>query len=1026
MSKINIDFNSILQPIKDAQNELTKLLSQMQEASKASQSMAAGIRSSGGSRFSSIEAAGNYVKNMRSIHGDNVIAMPGVPLSNLDPSQHASSPTTSPTNPIAQAARANVSSNLDSVSFARALNTSFDLQKSAPNRQAMINNLQKGDQVSKYFGNQMSDIGTESANLQKQIADLSKQALDSNGREIKANTEANKKLQEAISQLNKTNDKLASIQDEANKYLKGAGGGDGGGPTRGMFGRAFNAIGGIQGASRIGAVGLAGGQIYNTIQRADVFAELQARGNTIGAQNALYHQQMSAAAPASGRDMLRAYGNLMAPDLVGSNSFIGTNGLSNARMAATNIQAKELATERTGAVLGVLGSMATGAVGGAVAGTIIPGLGNVTGGIIGGIGGLVSGIAGLSGNKYVQSQGGVAGYTLGLAGPQADRQRRLFESSQLAQAVQLSQQIQEQELNRPEMERRARGLDIRTAAMSAMLAGTSLVGGRSVNGLDMMAGTSLSRVGQEISGIRNNYSPEVVMPRRPSAREMELMPVTGAQDLMSYNLATVRSTGRAMDIARQERAIEARKAAIGDRAARTAADLLMDPAEFGQTANMFMAYGGRRQDAYSFAKMRFAGVGGSEQLASQMFGLQSSTNTPLQLSEFKKVLSEGVAAGFSSAPLMQAFMGTLTQLSQSLGTTNVNALSGDLNMMSAGLSVTGKGGMRSLREAAMAMSSMGSYTGQTSGVVGMMKTVAGYSGGLSIQSGLSVANTMNSAQLTETRDSLEKIANSSDPQKTLNELERSGKISKDASRIARTNMANVGGAARALGAMADASQAQIRGVVNLALGGSTTFGDISKRMGALMQQKGGTRTEEFKNLEAQLSVAIEGSGVDRNAAFMMARDAAFSGMSVEQRASATRNLRASGGEFGQAQREGEARAKTDKFLAAQKSLNARLGTEAAIEAGGFASESTISGVAKDLGTDAAGLRKRLGLGEKDKIRSEDLAGLAAQGAGAVNTVNIGGFASSALNSLGLAFSIALNKGESAKSYTGTAAGVKPE
>ena len=197
-------------------------------------------------------------------------------------------------------------------------------------------------------------------------------------------------------------------------------------------------------------------------------------------------------------------------------------------------------------------------------------------------------------------------------------------------------------------------------------------------------------------------------------------------------------------------------------------------------------------------------------------------------------------------------------------------------------------------------------------------------------------------------------------------------------------------------------------------------------MGVLMQQKGGTRTEEFKNLEAQLAVAIEGSGVDRNAAFMMARDAAFSGMTVEQRASATRNLRASGGEFAQAQREGEAKAKADRFLAAQKSLNARLGTEAAIEAGGFASESTIAGVAKDLGTDAAGLRKRLGLGEKDRIRSEDLAGLAAQGAGAVNTVNIGGFASSALNSLGLAFSIALGKGEGAKSYTGTAAGVKPE
>jgi len=1030
MSKINIDFNSILQPIKDAQNELTKLLSQMQEASKASQSMAAGIRSSGGSRFSSIEAAGNYVKNMRSIHGDNVIAMPGVPLSNLDPSQHASSPTTSPINPIAQAARANVSSNLDSVSFARALNTSFDLQKSAPNRQAMINTLQKGDQVSKYFGNQISDIGTESANLQKQIADLSKQALDSNGREIKANTEANKKLQEAISQLNKTNDKLASIQDEANKYLKSGGGGGGGSGGNGpsMFGRAFNAIGGIQGLAKIGAVAGSALSAYGEYVQRDATSVLNTNTNIGSAQQALFQQQMSAAAPMSGRDILRNYAGLMASDIAGRNSYLGVGGFGRAQTEAQRIQAQRLSGSGLSFGGGLFGSMAAGAATGAGYSTVASSLLAATGvglpfaaastGIMAAGGALLAGGGYLLGNnnEYMRSKGNVLGI-LGTEGGQ--RAANLYKSERMLEEVNLSKQMQENELNSGEMSRRASGLDIRTSALRAQLAGTSLVGGRSMNGLNAMAGVDLGQVSSRLSGraTANEAMLELVKSIPPDTTTKY---VAGGSLFRPQSMAIASSAGTArlkmLDNANiqydlENQSIGNERLKYANAAANVAKDTLMDPSEYGQTGNLLTSVIGRKardRETTEFAKMRFAGVGSTEQLASQMLGLQSSTNTPLSLSEFKKTLSEGVSAGFSSAPLMQAFMGTLTQLSQNLGVTDVNSTARDLKMLSTGLSVTGVGGMRSLREASSAIGSINAYTGQSAGVVGMLKTVAGYSAGVGLQSGLGVLNTMNMSQLNETRASLEAISNSSDPQRTLNELEKSGKISLEAARMARLNINNVGGAARAASAMADAAQAPIRGMINLSLGGKGTFKDISARMGKLMLTKGGMQSEEYKTLEAQLSTAIEGSGVDRNSAFIMAKESAFSSMTSEQRRSAEINMSGSQNAFRKAQRAGEAAAKADDFLAAQKSLSARLGVEAALGVGGNASNDSITEAARGLGISVPALKEKIGGKGATNIKASDLAAFMSESAGQTNTVNIGGFSTTALSQFAIAVARATN------------------
>lgn len=995
MSRINIDFNSILQPIKDAQNELTKLLSQMQEASQASRNLASGMRSSGGPRFSSIEAAANYTKNMRAIHGDNVIAMPGVPFSNLDPSQQISSSTNNPINPVAQAARANVVSNLDAVSFGRALNDSASLVKQGQTRQELISNLMAGDRTSKYFGNQLQEAGITNKNLKIEMEQASRQALDENGKLIKDNAEAVKRLTDAIKKLEKSNDELASIQDEANRFLKsggGGGGGEGSGSTPGGLRGIYNRIGGAVGITKgiAATIGIAGTALnaYGQLVQKDAMANLNTQTNLGAANAALFQQQMAAAAPMSGRDILRSYGNLMAPDLVGTNSYLGQGGLGRAQRAAKAIQEQRLSGSSMSFWGGLAASAGTGAAV-AVGAAKVPAL--MTAAMSGGVAAPLSGImlAGAAaagavtagagylwnnGSEWLRSQGGYAGVIGMDAGKRAQQQYR---SERQLEEVSLANQMQENELNSLQNLRRARGLDTRTAALATQRAGTSLVGGMSTSGLDLMAGGNLSTIAANIEKDR-----------------------AIASDNKNYSMSE-------------------RKAALArlqkgplDRAMRIGADTLMDPAEYAQAGNLLTSVIGRKAsegETTSFAKMRFAGVGSTEQLASQMLGLQGATNTPLSLSEFKKTLSEGVAAGFSTAPLMQAFMGTLTQLSQNMGITNVNATAGDLNLLSTGLSVTGRGGVRSLREAAAAMGSLANYTGQTGGLVGMLKSVAGYSSGLGIRGGLEMANTMNYATMAESQNVFQQIAGSSNPIASLQKMEREGKISTDQARLVRLNINNIGGLAQSMKAMGDAARAPIRGAVNLALGGTDSYSNISEQMKNLLLSGKG-RSEEFKTLEAKLAAAIQSSGVDRNTALLMVKEDMFAGMSPEQRERTQKLLTKSGGAFAAAQAEGAAKAKEDKFFVAQKALNARLGVEAALNTGGFADEATLKEAAKETGIDIATIKKQLG--NKDgKVLAQDLAGFLSMGAGQQNAVTINGFSTQALTQ----FTEAINSG-----------GVKPQ
>lgn len=984
MARIDLDLNNLLKPIKEAQEQMSKLLSQMQEASKIGSGMSSGIKTQG-------VTPGNlssYLKNLQQARMDaaasNVIQFPGAPLSNLASNQQVSSSTLAPQNPIAQAARANVSSNINPLSVAEAYNANLSINRSTGQRQEIINKLGKSEDPGvKFLGESLKTAVEDAQNAFKEFRELSKQMLDSNGKIIKDNTEVQKQVAEKLAQANKLQDQANSLQSELNKFAKNNGGGGGGdGP-----GSLFNRIGGWRGAAliagAIGGAGLSVGGAYARAYQQDVFANLQAGSAIANANNITFQQQMGAAAPMSGRDILRNYGNLVAPDVIGNGGMIGTGGFRRALAAGSNMQAQEVSSSFFNGLLGIGGSAfrqgLTGAVIGGEAGSIIPGIGTIgaaaAGGILGLGSGLASGISNFADSKYIQQRGGMASFLPGF-GNEAQRQRNLFGARYIEQQAQLAQQIQDQALSNPEAQRRAQGLDVRMATQQAQLAGTSLVGARSFNAFDYMTGTSAASfnnmVDRQAQAIAKEGVPFVLRDRDPQSI---------ARGMFAGNVG-----------------------ALAARAGKMAGDLMLDSTELTGMGNMWQAFGGKGSEVGSLARLRFAGLGSAEQLGGQMFGLQSSTNRPLSIEDFKKALAEGVSAGFTSAPMMQAFMGTLTQLSQALGVADVNKASNTLNLMSAAMSTSGVGGLRSLREGAAAMASLGNYTGQGSGVVGMMKTMAGVGMGMGGAQGGNIANTMNSAQLNEARDALAQIAGAADPQAKLNQMEKAGTIKKDTARLARLNMGNIGGAAQALGAMADASQSQLRSIVNLTLGRGGIQAETSSiadmlRSGRSMKEI--VKSDAFKDIDARITNAMQASGVDRNAGTLMVYEDALRSLSPEER----KDFERRGGiarfkELADRETSGAGVARSNKFLQAQKSLTARLGAEANISAGGFLSDQSesVQGAAKDLGMSVSELKKAMGIAESGRIKSEDLTGFLMNrtGQGGTQTM-ITGFTTTALN-----------------------------
>ena len=1023
MARIDLDFSSILKQVKDAQESMKQLVQQMQEASRLSGSLSSGIRTQG-KMPEGISGFAGALRNIQQARmdaaGAQVINFPGAPVSNLTPGQQLSSSTLMPQNPISQAR--NVSSNLNPFGVAQLYNSNLALQNSSADRSNLIGKFGgSSDPGLKFLSDSLKSASEEASKAFKEYGELAKQMYDENGKLIKENSEVQKELAKKMDAANKLQDNANKLQADMAAFMKNGGfnGGGGGPPT--LFQRVGGWGGiGIMAAGALGAFGTAA-SIHGNIATQDVFAGLNANQSIAGANQLAFQQMMGGSVPMSGSDVLRHYGNIVSRDTIGSGSFLGTQGYGNAQNAASNIQANERSASMWSAIGGIASSTVAGAGAGlalakipaiaaAASGVGIPlaAIGTAGSMAIGGGLGLARGLYSASNSLFGQSMGGTAGLGMGMIyGDEAKRQRQLYGANYMQQQGGLIRQMQDQELSSIENSKRARGLDIVMSAEASRFAATSMLGARASSGLEFFS----SSRGGEYSNLRNQQ-------RADEALVAEQTATRG-----SLSLAGGLAAGR-MHIRRSQ--ADQLRTTEGDSAAATAGYYMADPSDFANFKNTWQSVGGSGNDRtiQQLALMRMGGIGSVEQMSGQMFGLQGATNRGMSIDDFKKAVSEGVASGFTTAPMMQAFMSTMTQLSQTLGVSDVNKVSSDLGFMSSAMSVSGVGGMRSLREGATAMASLANYTSQGSGVVGMLKAVAGTSGGISGASGGNMMSTMNSSELNEARDVAERISKSSDPQAELRRMEAGGQISRKTSLLLRNatqNGMSFGQAAQAIGATSDASSAQLRGAINLSLGNGG-YQDARGKLADMMRQVSSGKmtmkqlvtSEAFKNMDARLSNALQADGVDSNAAIPMLYEDAMRSMSDSDREAFSKvGSSASLRNLSLQVNQGASAARSNRFVQAQKSLSARLAADAKLDmSGNFADgDATLQSVAKQLNMkDVGELRRAMGVGEGQQVKASDLtAYLMAQSPKEGSQVSISSFTTQALNQFAAAVRMGTNK-----------------
>jgi hypothetical protein len=125
------------------------------------------------------------------------------------------------------------------------------------------------------------------------------------------------------------------------------------------------------------------------------------------------------------------------------------------------------------------------------------------------------------------------------------------------------------------------------------------------------------------------------------------------------------------------------------------------------------------------------------------------------LNRLEKVLTSAVSVGFDRSRLAQSFVQTTSQLSRSLGTTDVVGTASRLGTLSAAMGINFRTDERSLQEAATSYAQYGAITKQTGGLLGAGKMMSIFGGGGTIKTGAFSLAAMSAPEASAMIDQLE-------------------------------------------------------------------------------------------------------------------------------------------------------------------------------------------------------------------------------------------------------------------------------
>jgi hypothetical protein len=548
-----------------------------------------------------------------------------------------------------------------------------------------------------------------------------------------------KELDQAAKNFNKVNQKAEQFSETLDDWIKKGGSGPtgptGGGPTLLDFFR--NLSGGQKAAliagAGVSAAGLAvsGFGAYMGMRGAGLaqdYSNTLAMSQAKSEIGALQRQNYFAmAAPRSGEEMLRAYGNLLAP--TGTNyQYLGFQNrakleqdakrLTETARSSELLQTGGALTEGAGGLITSAGGFAIGRVLATSAGQkLLQGLatrylGSLAATAVTGPAApfIAAGLTAYSAVDLVKSGYGLyRQYQEGM-GTKVGQEfgGRFFGNDRLAIENQRYQRTLENlrneellrhgELGTFASRQMAMGLDEYIGMLRSRGAATSMVGGRAALGI------------------------EAVLPNL-------------ASDSRYRNAANQLYSSRAM--------LDAQK---------TAAQYAELGYTFNEAGNLKNTLLSVQQNVSSNQLLRAmqltrAGVGSGEQIASGILGISAVSGKAGDLSQLERVFARAFSAGLRGSPEVQKFVQSSTETASALKLQSATGAANILSSVTAAMRGAYGSSLMYLGEAQKGISGFAATTGATAGLMGTLKVLSGAGAGLTSATGLGLLSGANAYQI---------------------------------------------------------------------------------------------------------------------------------------------------------------------------------------------------------------------------------------------------------------------------------------
>lgn len=576
-----------------------------------------------------------------------------------------------------------------------------------------------------------------------------KEAAESGAKDIGKLTKA---VNEAASNFSKINEQAEEFEKNLNNINKTGGfGGNGGGPPGLFDGLSRGQKAALAGAAAIGAVGygISSLGVYSNMRGAALGQDvsnalaISTARSEIGAMQQRNYFAM--AAPRTGEEMLRAYGNLLAPTGT-SYQYLGFQNRARLQEDARRLTEASRSAEllQTGGSLAEgVGGVVRGA-GGLLAGRVLAsGAGQAlltrlasrfaTGTAASAFLGPAAPFVGMGLAAYSAYDLAKSGYNLfeqfqGAAGTRVGQEfgGRIFGNERMAvqnqryqrtlETLRNEEALRQGELGTFASRQMAMGLDEYIMSLRNRVSMTSMVGGRAALGFEAVV--PMLNKNNEIIARENKFKELFPESNNPLLATIAKRPSTAAM-------------------------IQAEKVA------NQYAELGYTFTEAGALKNNLLAVQQNVSSAQLFRAMQLtrAGVGTGEQLAGNILGISAVSGKAGDLSQLEKVFTRAFTAGLKGSPEIQKFVQSSTEISSILKLQTATGAADILSSVTAAMRGASGSSLMFMAEAQKGISGFAATTGMTSGIMGTLKAITGAGAGLTAASGLGLFAGANAYQI---------------------------------------------------------------------------------------------------------------------------------------------------------------------------------------------------------------------------------------------------------------------------------------